>query len=125
MDPTLLVGTGRKLVDLFSAEHMPPRAAMWVHLPDDDVWKLWIVPPAELSDQLEFYKRAVTVISKHRDEVGDFDAADIKFVSADHPVMKGLAPMYRVTGNNEIRISSTLLNGYYLPDGIILHMTLQ
>jgi len=125
MDPALLVGTGHKLVDLFSADHMPPRAAMWVHVPDDDVWKLWIVPPAELSDIREFYRRAVTVISKHRGEVGDFDAADIRFVSADHPVMQGLGPTYRVTGNKEIRVSNRMLNGYYLPDGIILHMTLQ
>jgi hypothetical protein len=124
MDSAFLVGTGHKIVDLFSAEHMPPRAAIWVHNPDDDVWKLWIVPPPELTDMREFYHRAVTAISKHR-EVGDFDAADIRLVSGDHPIMKGLGPMYRVTGNNEIRVSSTMVNGYYLPDGIILHMTLQ
>ncbi len=125
MDPAVLVGAGHKLIDVFSAENMSPRAAMWVYLPDADVWKLWIVPPAEISDKLEFYKRAAKVISKHRDEVGGLNATDIQFVAENHPIMKGLAPMYRVTGNNEIRVTSTMLNGYYLPDGIILHMTLQ
>jgi len=125
MDPAVLVGAGHKLIDVLSAEHMPPRAAVLVYSPDADVWKLWIVPPPEISNELEFYKRAVVAISKHRDEVGGLDAADIRLVSEDHPVIKGLRPMYRVTGHNEVRVSSIMLNGYYLPDGVILHMTPQ
>ncbi len=124
MDQTALVTAGHKLVDAMARHGLPPRAAMWVHNTDTDTWRLWIVPPAGMTDKRDFYRQAAVLISEETDAFSGLDVSDIEMVSSEHPALKGLSREFRVKGRRDIHISSTNLNGFYLPDGIILEMNL-
>lgn len=125
MDQSLLVAGGHRLVDLLSKEGSPPRAAIWVHYPDANTWKLWIVPNKDITDRFEFYQQISRVISSARESMHGLDAGEIEMIAADHEAMQALKSMFRVSGNSDIRISNNTLNGFFIPDGIILHLDYQ
>jgi len=125
MDQTFLVKAGKALVQTLTSAGFPPRAAVWVYKPELDMWKLWIVPHPSLTDKREFYRRIATSISENPTEMADLDAGDVEMVSADHPAIEGLSKMFRVVGAIHVRISDNVLNGFYLPDGIVLHLNLE
>ncbi|MDB5476434.1 MAG: hypothetical protein JWP49_1945 [Phenylobacterium sp.] len=43
-------------------------------------------------------------------------------VDESHPAIVALGRMFHVTGRSSIHLSNNLLNGFYLPDGIVLKM---
>ena len=121
----LLVEGGHKLNDLMTKSGIPPRAVMWVHNTDVDTWRLWVVPPKNLTNKLDFYRRVSSLVTKNRNELRGLDAADIEMIEDTHPAIKALSTMFRVTGRSDVRVSQNMLNGFYLPDGIILQMDLN
>jgi len=122
MDQETLVKAGHNLIDLLEAEGFSPRAAMWVNNKDADTWRLWIVPPKRYKDKNEFYGLISKVVSKHRDELFGIDASDTEFVLDSHPAIKALGVMIRVEGRGSVFVSDNMVNGFYIPDGIILLM---
>lgn len=122
MDPTLLVKNGHRLIELLTEANMEPQAVIWVELDETDNWHLWIVPPASLRDQREFYRRISAVVSKNRDSLGGLEASDAVMMAEDHPAIIGLSKIMRATGTSSIRLSHNMLNGYYLPDCIVLRL---
>jgi metal-dependent hydrolase (beta-lactamase superfamily II) len=118
----LLVGCAHPgiLVKQLDAAGLPPQVAMWVHSPDTDIWKLWIVPPESVKDKQGFYRKVAEIITKHRDEIGGLSASDIEMVPISHPAMAGISTIMRVEGLSSIHFSGNRFNGYYLPDGIVL-----
>ncbi len=124
MDQSSLVKTGHALIDALSRAGIEPRAAVWVYNADTDIWRLWIVPPPSIADQREFYRRVSEVISQNRDQMGLLDPSDIEFTKAAHPAMAALARFARVEGKSDVRIKDNMLNGFFLPDGIILKLAL-
>jgi len=118
------VKNGQTLVKLMSEAGVPPRAALWVHTPDTDIWRLWIVPHKTINDKREFYLSLSQLIAKHPKDLESFDASDAELVSADHPAIKGLSKLMRVEGINSVHMSNNLLDGYYLPDGIVIRLAL-
>jgi hypothetical protein len=93
---------------------------MWVHNPDTDTWKLWLVPPAGKKDKAEFYRRIVQIVSKQRAELGNIDAGDTEMVLDTHPAVQGLSKFMRIPGLGNASFPGNLFDGFYLPDGIIL-----
>lgn len=122
MDQTTLVNAGRIIIRELTTRHVPPRAAVWVRLGDTDLWKLWIVPPGNFTDEYRFYRIMASIISKHRPELGGIDAADVKLVSEDQPAIKGLRRAMRVTTESTIFVKDTVFFGFYLPEAIVLEM---
>lgn len=126
MDQKLLVGpdieASRNLVSLMDEAGITPRAALWVYNEDTDDWRLWIVPAVHLKDKLEFYRRVSEIVTKNRQILGDLDASSTEFVVDTHPAIKGLKPVIRVEGLSNTRFTHNMLNGFYLPDAIILRM---
>lgn len=122
MDQALLVDSGHQLIELLEREGLPPRAVMWVSNPDTNTWKLWVVPHNSLSDKREFYRKISSLISKNRDTLHDLDGSDVEMIQDDHPAMKPLRMMFNITGKSFGRISNNRVNGFYIPDGIILRM---
>jgi hypothetical protein len=122
LDQALLVTNGQKLVALMDGSDLKPRAALWVHNTDTDTWRLWVVPAKQMNDQREFYRRLSELVNLHRPELAGLDASDVELVKGDHPAIKGLQGFLHADGLNSIQISSNLLNGFYLPDGIVLRL---
>ncbi len=122
MDQNTLVISGQALVSALDDAGIPPRVAMWVHSPDMDTWKLWIVPHASIKDKLEFYKRVAEIASKNRTATGGIKASDTEMKEDDHPAMQGLRRYITAPGLNSISFSGNKFNGFYLPDGIILRV---
>jgi hypothetical protein len=103
-----------------------PRAALWVHATDADTWKLWILPKSATIDKRDFYRRLSGIVSKHRDELGGIDAADVDLINDNNPVIRAMrdARAFRVTEQSSVNIKSSTFQGYYLAEAIILQMTL-
>lgn len=124
MDQALLVRNGHHLLDALAQKGMPARAALWVHDLDVDSWRLWIVPPKSVSNKHEFYRKVSEVISENGSDLAGTDASDTEMISETHPAIQGLSQMFHVSGKSSIHLKNSLMNGFYLPDGIILHMEL-
>ena len=124
MDQATLVKAGHNLIDFLEAEGFSPRGAMWINNKDAQTWRLWIVPPKGFTDKNEFYRLVSTVVSKHRNELFDIDASDTEFVLDTHPAIKPMGVMFRVENRGSIFISDNMVNGFYIPDGIILKLTI-
>jgi len=121
MDQTLLVTLGQRLIGLLDKTAAKPRAAMWVHYPDSDTWKLWIVPDEGIRDKREFYLIVADTLSRNR-ELEGLDVSATEFVREDHPAMRGTQKILRMPGLGSAYFTANSLNGYYLPDGIVLRM---
>jgi len=121
-DPHSCTG-GFALLKALDDAHVPPRAAIWVHNSDTDTWKLWIVPHPSIKDKREFYRRIAEIISQKRVDVGGLDASDAEMVAAEHPAVQGLQFLTRAKFARA-HFSNVKLEGFYLPDGIILRMEL-
>ena len=124
MDQNTLVSAGHALVKALDATGLNPRLAMWVHATDTDTWRLWIVPPAGLTDKRKFYRRVSEVVSKNRTDLGGIDASDTEMVLDSHPAVQGLRGFMDMPGLGSAYFSGNLFNEYYLPDGIILRINL-
>lgn len=122
MDQNTLVTTGHELIDLLESRGVKPLAAVWVHNSETDTWKLWLVPKKQFSDQREFYRHIAEIISENNAYFKGLDPSDTEMVSSDHPAIAALRSMFHVSQRSSISLSSTMLNGFYLPDGIILLM---
>jgi hypothetical protein len=124
MDTNVLVTTGTNLLRILDKEGLSPRAAMWVHNPEIDSWRLWVVPAKSMSDKRQFYRLVAEAISKHRTDLQGIDASDTELITDTHPAISALSKTFRVEGSSSIFISNNMLNGYYIPDGIILRMAI-
>jgi hypothetical protein len=124
MDTNVLVTAGTNLLRVLDQEAYAPRAAIWVHNPETNTWRLWIVPAKNTTDKRQFYRKVAEAISKHKDEIPTIDVSDTEFVIETHPAITALSKAFRVEGTSSIFLSNTMLNGYYLPDGIILRMAI-
>lgn len=124
MDQELLVSSGHNLVSAMDAAKIPPRLAMWVHNTDTNTWKLWIVPPKNLQDKREFYRKISEIVTRNRGKLGRIDASDTEFVLDTHPAVQGLRSFIKMDGLGSAFFSGNTFNGFYLPDGIILRSSL-
>jgi len=88
------------------------------------MWRLWIVPSAKLKDKREFYRQLAELISTNRDKLHGLEASDIEMVAASHPAVRGLSFMVHMEGSGEAYVTGNTLNGFYLPEGIILRMAI-
>lgn len=116
------VSEAQRLVALLDEAGMPPRAALWAYASDREAWRLWIVPPADLNDKHEFYLRLAKVFAAHSRELAGLDLGEVQFVAEDHPAIRGLARSFRLDGISNVRFSDNVLNGYFLPDAMIIRM---
>jgi fumarylacetoacetate (FAA) hydrolase family protein len=82
-----------------------------------------MLPHKSLTDQKEFYRILSEIISTHRADLGGIEASDVEIKTENNPAIKGLSMMFNVSGSAAINISQNMINGYYVPDGIILLMS--
>lgn len=120
MDKNTLVSSGHALIRALEAEGAKPRLAMWVHKSDMGTWKLWLVPPRNIHDKRDFYRRVSRAISKNRQEMGGIDASDTEMVEDSHPAVRGMSRFLRMEQLGSASFSGNTFNGFYLPDGIVL-----
>jgi hypothetical protein len=94
---------------------------MWVQSGDGGSHRLWIVPTSTGKlDKRDVYREIAMIISEDRPSFRGIDIGDIEIIDSDHPVAKGMKGMVRVAGFSSVYFSGNILNGYYLPDGVIL-----
>jgi hypothetical protein len=124
MDQSLLVRNGHDLIEEMAKIGARPRAALWVNSPDTDNWRLWIVPDKNLTDKREFYRKIAEIINQNPQIFSDFDAGDVEMIAETHPAMAGLKAMFKVHHNINVQIRNNMVNGYYIPDGVLLTMNL-
>jgi hypothetical protein len=123
MDQNVLVTAGRNIVSFLDEEGIPPRAALWVYSTDNGTWKFWVVPPQSIKDQREFYRHIARGVSQNRDKMGGVDASDVEMVKDTHPAIQALSRVIRAR-DADVRMTNNMLNGFFLPDGIVLRMDL-
>ncbi len=116
------VRAAQALMRLMDGAGLRPRAALWTYTSETDSWRLWIVPPAGILDKREFYLRLADVFAAHTNELIGLDIGEVQYVDAKHPVIQGLGRILRAEGPAEIRFSNNMLNGYFLPDAVVLRM---
>lgn len=124
MDKNSLVSEGTTLVEILDKSKLKPRAAMWVYNSETERWRLWIVPAREISDKFEFYRILASLISQNREKLPELDISDIELKKEDHPAVRGLNSFIRMEGLGSTHFSNNRLNGFYLPDGIVLRMAI-
>ena len=124
MDRNILVAEGQSLIRHLDEGKLKPRGAVWVYSSDTDSWKLWIVPSASVTDKAEFYRVISETISQHRDEMPSLDVSFVELKSADHPAVQGLEKIFRMDGLGAATISNNRLNGFFMPDGVVLRLAL-
>lgn len=124
MDKGSLVDFGRAVAEAMDGDHMAPRGLMWVNNSDTQTWKLWVIPPAGLSDRREFYRRTAVIMSRIRDKFPNNDISDIEYISESHPAIMGLSRMFRLEGLTNVSLTGNSFNGVYIPDGILMRMML-
>lgn len=129
MAETVLVGpdvsVAQRLTKFMDESGTPPRAVLWAYESDRKAWRLWVVPPAGLIEKREFYLRLADVYAAHASALTGFDLGEVQFVRDDHPAIRGLAKLFRLPGINDAIVSDNVLNGYYLPEAIIIRMDLH
>ncbi len=125
MDQTLLVKAGHTIVRGLDESGHSPRAALWVYAPETDTWKLWLVLDKAMVDIRRFYRLLSDIARQHRDELGDIDAGDTTLVPAEHPAIQGLRRLMRMPGLGSAVLSNNRLNGFYLPEAIVLRMDVE
>ena len=102
---------------------LAPRAVLWVKASESSTWRLWVVPSVQQRDKREFYASVVNAISE--DEIKSLESGDVLMVDADHPAIKGLSLFIRADGVGSIHMSSNIVNGFYLPDAVVVRMALN
>ena len=122
MDQNLLVENGHNLIDALQNKGVNLKAAVWVHNTDTNSWRLWMVPN-NLKDKREFYRKVAEAISAESDKLQGMDASDTEMVSETHPAITALRGLVHVEGRSSVQMSNNMLNGFYLPDSIILRMS--
>ncbi len=122
MDQNILVSCGHTLIKALDDDGTPPRAAMWVHNTDTDTWKLWIVPHQPTPDKHDFYRRIAKIITENRATFGDINASDTEMIDEAHPAMRSLRRLIKAPGLGSISSSGNVVDGFYLPEGIILRV---
>lgn len=122
MDKSALVSDGQALVRLLDDTSIKPKGAMWVYSPDIDIWKLWIVPSPgfDTREKHSFYQIVATVIANHRDQFQALEASDVELTSTNHPAVEPLKQMFRIEGLGSVFLGNNMVNGFYIPDGIML-----
>ena len=123
MDQTALVRDASNLIRWLDETNIKPQAAVWVYNSETDSWKLWIVPARNVSKS-EFYLELSKVISAHRDDLPGFDISEVEFKSNSHPAIEGLKLMMRLEGIGNVHFSNNRLNGFFLPEGILMRMAI-
>lgn len=96
---------------------------MWVYNSETDSWKLWIVPAGNVSKS-EFFLKLSEVISAHRHDLPGFDISEVEFKADNHPAIEGLKSMMRLEGIGSAHLSNNRVNGFFLPDGILMRMAI-
>ena len=124
MDQDILVKSGHLLIEKLEAKGLKIGGAMWVHNTDIDTWRLWLVPTKKMKDERDFYRRVVETIRENQGEMRGLDASDTELVSPNHPAIKALSRLFKLTGKSSMHLSNNKLDDFYLTDGIVLQMDL-
>lgn len=125
MDQAFLVEKGHRLVRLLDRTAATPKAAMWVHHPDTDTWKLWIVPSERVRDKREFYRIVAQAIASEPDALLGLDVSNTEYVREDHPAIRGMNDFMHMPGLGSAYFTGNSLDGYYLPEGVVLRMDIK
>lgn len=121
MDQYLLVEAGTNLVEALERNGVRLKAAVWVHLADDADWRLWLVPAAKV-ERRAFYRRVAEVIAAGEADFHGLSASDTQMIDEHHPAIVALRAHGQVNGHTPARLATTMLNGFYLPEGIVLRI---
>jgi hypothetical protein len=121
VDQNLLVDGGQNLIEALERSGVSLKAAVWVHLAEDEGWRLWLVP-ANKVDKHAFYRKVAESIAAGDIDFHGLSASDTELIGEDHPAIAALRAYGRVNGRSALRLASTMLNGFYLPEGIVLRM---
>ncbi|GGD93169.1 hypothetical protein GCM10011390_09910 [Aureimonas endophytica] len=113
---------GHLFLDELDKTRFRPDAALWVHDTDLDAWRLWVVPAVPKPDKHEFYRTVSTVLSRAGSRI-DLSPSAVRLVPFDHPAIRALAAIYGGDRQGDLSLSSNMLNGFFIPDGIVIRMT--
>ena len=107
---------GASLVRALDAEDFGVLAAVWIHYPDNETWRLVLATP-RAKDPQRAYTEIRRIIDKA--QINAPDLARIRLVLPDDRTIATLSKVARVEGLSGVRFSRNMINGIYVDDAYI------
>jgi hypothetical protein len=127
MDTSALVREGKRLIELMDGAGLSPKAAILVPDSETGTWRIWVVPPKEeylKISQFNYHGKISSTIVDHQDQFSLLTGGDVDLRSAEHPAIRALAVVVRLDGIGDVHLRAIAINGFFVPDCIVLRMAL-
>ena len=93
-----------------------------MHNTDVDTWKFWIVPPKDLDDKREFYRKVAETIQENSSNFPTLDASDTEMVNENHSVIKDLKRLVKIPDLGHFDLTNSRIGNLYVAHLIALRM---
>lgn len=116
------IDAGLELVRVLDQAGFGVAAALWLFSGETGTWRFVVATKDGKREVSRKYLEAATAISRWRDEHPNdaiLELDRVRIVDAQDPLITGLAPIVKIDGLSEIRLSNNLINGVYVEDALI------
>lgn len=120
-----MIQAGTDLTRRLDEAHLDIRAALWLYMPDKNLWRFVVASPAVRQDgPKKVYQHIQTILSKMSDKTWKIPLHDISVVEDSDPLIALLrTSMSTEDGISGIRFSRNTINGHFIEDAYIYRMT--
>ena len=119
------IDAGLKLIKVLDDANFGVTGALWLYSGDAGTWKFIIATNSPRKDIERKYLEAAIAVSKWRDtgtSEAILDLSRARIVSFEDPLIRGLAPIVKMDGLGEVRLTNNLVNGIFVEDALIHRM---
>ena len=120
-----MIQAGAELTRRLDEAHLEVRAALWLYMPDKNLWRFVVASPAVRQDgPKKVYQQIQTILSKMSDKTWKIPLHDISVVEDSDPLIALLrTSMSTEDGISGIRFSRDTISGHFIEDAYIYRMT--
>jgi hypothetical protein len=109
------VEDGFRYAKLLAKHGFPVTAAVWVHDPDAERWRLLIAKPKDEQETLyQSYRRSGYIFSHYGAEIADFDTSKVDIVFDDDQRILALCDVRPPLTRNYKRVGGTMYGNVYI-----------
>jgi hypothetical protein len=120
-----MLQAGADLVRRLDEAHLEVNAALWLYVPDANLWRLVIASPAvKDAGPKRVYQKIQSVLSQVPDGAYKITLSDISVVENTDPLVTLLRTSVK-TGMDisELRFSRNTINGHFIEDAYLYRVT--
>jgi hypothetical protein len=120
-----MIQAGADLVRRLDAAHLEVNAALWLYIPDANLWRLVIASPVVKAEgPKRVYQKIQLVLSQAPDDADKVTLSDISVIEHMDPLITLLRTAVK-TGNgiSGLRFSRNTINGHFIEDAYLYRVT--